>query len=162
MTASEARVHLSYSAWASGKLLDAIRAISAEDAERDVKVSHRSLLQTLAHIQMADWVWYTRAVGPMERPGDALAVLEAAWPDLQRKWIQWAAALQDADLLQVVEYRSLDGSGPFRTPLWQIVLHVVNHATLHRGQAMAMLRQLGHKPPSTDLIFYYRELEKAV
>ena len=47
---------------------------------------------------------------------------------------------------------------PFETPLWQIVLHVVNHATLHRGQVMAMLRQLGIPPPPTDLISYYRSL----
>jgi uncharacterized damage-inducible protein DinB len=50
----------------------------------------------------------------------------------------------------------MDGK-PFETPVWQIVLHVVNHATLHRGQAMALLRQLGMKPPPTDLIFFYRE-----
>ncbi|MEP7352919.1 MAG: DinB family protein [Acidobacteriota bacterium] len=34
------------------------------------------------------------------------------------------------------------------------MLHVVNHATLHRGQVMGMIRQLGIAPPVTDLIFY--------
>jgi uncharacterized damage-inducible protein DinB len=43
------------------------------------------------------------------------------------------------------------------SPIWQIVLHLVNHATLHRGQVMAMLRQLGAVPPPTDLMVYYRE-----
>jgi uncharacterized damage-inducible protein DinB len=50
---------------------------------------------------------------------------------------------------------------PYETPLWQIVMHVVNHATLHRGQVMAMFRQLGVGPPPTDLIFYYREQKSA-
>jgi uncharacterized damage-inducible protein DinB len=54
----------------------------------------------------------------------------------------------------------MDGT-PFESPVWQIVSHVVNHATLHRGQVVAMLRQLGAKPPATDLIFYYRELKAA-
>jgi uncharacterized damage-inducible protein DinB len=50
-----------------------------------------------------------------------------------------------------------DGS-PGETPASQLVLHVVNHATLHRGQVIGMLRQLGVKPPNTDLFFYLREL----
>jgi uncharacterized damage-inducible protein DinB len=45
--------------------------------------------------------------------------------------------------------------------VWQIVTHVVNHATLHRGQIVAMLRQLGAKPPATDILWYYRELKTA-
>ena len=42
-------------------------------------------------------------------------------------------------------------------PAWQIVMHVVNHGTLHRGQIVGMLRQLGVKPPATDIVFYYYE-----
>jgi uncharacterized damage-inducible protein DinB len=34
--------------------------------------------------------------------------------------------------------------------------HVVNHATMHRGQIVGMIRQLGLDPPSTDLLFYLR------
>jgi uncharacterized damage-inducible protein DinB len=34
--------------------------------------------------------------------------------------------------------------------------HVANHATLHRGQIVGMIRQLGIEPPSTDLLFYLR------
>jgi uncharacterized damage-inducible protein DinB len=37
------------------------------------------------------------------------------------------------------------------------VVHVVNHATLHRGQIVGMLRQLGMKAPATDVLFYYYE-----
>ena len=37
----------------------------------------------------------------------------------------------------------------------QIVLHLVNHGTLHRGQVMGMIRQLGIVPPGTDLMHYY-------
>jgi len=51
-----------------------------------------------------------------------------------------------------------DGS-PGETPASQLVLHVVNHATLHRGQVVGMLRQLGVKPPNTDFFFYLRELQ---
>ena len=64
--------------------------------------------------------------------------------------------------------RSSTQTLPFRFPssrfvgnaglrAWQIAVHVVNHATLHRGQIVGMLRQLGVKAPATDILFYYHE-----
>ena len=41
---------------------------------------------------------------------------------------------------------------------WKVLLHIVNHATLHRGQVMGMLRQLGHVPPGTDYLFFSLQL----
>lgn len=161
MTADDLRLHLSYSGWASRRLLDAALAMSEEEQRRDFGVSHKSLLGTLEHTFFADRIWFARAVDPSVvrggfadfSPGETLAT---EWPKLQRRWEEWAAGLNDADLLRVIEYKDLKGN-PYRTPLWQVGLHVVNHATLHRGQAMALLRQLGVAPPGTDLIFYYRE-----
>jgi uncharacterized damage-inducible protein DinB len=46
---------------------------------------------------------------------------------------------------------------PFAQPLWQMLQHVANHSTYHRGQIATMLRQLGTKATSTDLIAFYRE-----
>ena len=79
------------------------------------------------------------------------------WPRLQTKWEAWTDSLADGDLERSFEYKFRDGTTG-QTDVWRVVLHVVNHATLHRGQAMAMLRQLGVKPPPTDLIYYYREI----
>ena len=160
MTAADVRLHLRYSAWASKKLLDAVREMPIEAAEQNTGVSHGSLLGTLSHILMADWIWSTRVIEPMERPPATLEALETIWPQVLDKWIAWADALSDSDVERVISYHAMDGT-PFQTPLWQIALHVVNHATLHRGQVMAMLRQAGVKPPGTDLIYYYRELDAA-
>ena len=161
MTSVEARLHLRYSAWASRKLVEAVRAIPDADLEKPVGISHKSLMGTLAHIVWADWIWFTRVVEPMEKPGETREVLETVWPELQNKWITWAQGATDAELNRVVEYRSILDGQIARTPVWQIVMHVVNHATLHRGQAMGMLRQMGIAPPHTDLMNYYRELTAA-
>jgi uncharacterized damage-inducible protein DinB len=153
MTKEEARTHLRYSGWASRRLLDAALALDAEMLHREMNVSHRSLFQTLAHIYFGDRVWLERVVAlpiPAEDP------LENAWPKVMERWLEWANAPGDSDLDRIVSYKDTRGND-HRTPLWQIVLHVVNHGTLHRGQVMAMLRQLGVAPPPTDLIFYYRE-----
>jgi len=153
MTKEEARTHLRYSGWASRRLLDAALALDTEMLHREMNVSHRSLFQTLAHIYFGDRVWLERVVAlpiPAEDP------LESAWPRVTERWLEWANAPGDSDLDRIVSYKDTRGND-HRTPLWQIVLHVVNHGTLHRGQVMAMLRQLGVAPPPTDLIFYYRE-----
>jgi uncharacterized damage-inducible protein DinB len=158
MTSAEARLHLRYSAWASRKLVEAVAAIPDADFEKPVGVSHSSLLGTLAHILWADWLWFTRVVEPMEKPGQTREVLETVWPDLQDKWVTWADCASDAEINRVVQYKSILDGQMARTLAWQIVLHVVNHATLHRGQVMGMLRQVGIAPPHTDLMNYYREL----
>ena len=68
----------------------------------------------------------------------------------------WADAATDADIAQHVPFKSRF-VGNAGLPAWQIVMHVVNHGTLHRGQIVGMLRQLGVKPPATDIVFYYYE-----
>lgn len=159
MTADEARTHIRYSGWASRKILEAASSIPPHDLARANGISHGSLLGTLTHIYEADTIWYIRAVDstePLIRNAE-FATLSARWPELQRKWETWADGTTDKDLDRVIDYKLLvGGSGSSRVS--QIVLHVVNHATLHRGQVMGMLRQIGIDPPHTDLIYYYREL----
>jgi uncharacterized damage-inducible protein DinB len=161
MTSAEARLHLRYSAWASRKLVEAVGAVADADFEKPVGISHSSLLGTLVHILWADWLWFTRVVEPMDKPGQTRAVLETVWPELQDKWVAWAERSSDSEINRVVEYISILDGQVARTPAWQIVMHVVNHATLHRGQAMGMLRQMGIPPPHTDLMNFYRELAAA-
>ena len=87
MTSAEASLHLRYSAWASRKLVEAVRSIPDADLEKPVGISHNSLLGTLAHIAWGDWLWLSRVVGPMEKPGQTREALETEWPALQEKYI---------------------------------------------------------------------------
>jgi uncharacterized damage-inducible protein DinB len=161
MTSAETCLHLRYSAWASRKLVDAVLVLPDGVVEKPVGISHGSLLGTLAHILWADWLWFTRVVEPMEQPGSTREALETIWPGLQDRWVAWAERASDAEMQRVVEYKSILDGRMARTPAWQIVLHVVNHATLHRGQVMGMLRQMEIAPPQTDLMIFYRELTAA-
>ena len=46
----------------------------------------------------------------------------------------------------------------FKQPVWQMILHVFNHGTYHRGQLINMLRQLGvEKISQTDFIVWSRK-----
>ena len=69
----------------------------------------------------------------------------------------YIASLKQEDLDRVLHYKTMAGT-PMEGQLWQMLQHLVNHGSYHRGQVATLLRQLGAKPNSTDLIGYYREL----
>ncbi len=156
------RLHLDYSTWASRRLVDAAANLGAEELSRDFNTSDKNVLGTLAHVFAGDRVWLARVKGetpgPFLTPEDLrLEVLQNDWPALQQRWKLYADQLSDQDVLAVISYRDTRGN-PYQSPLWQILLHLVNHGTHHRGQVSGFLRAMGHTPPPTDLIAYYRSL----
>ena len=86
--------------------------------------------------------------------------IAAAWEDLYRAQQSFLEKLSDADLDRVVDYRNLKGEA-YSNVLWQLLRHMVNHSSYHRGQVTTMLRQLGHTPVATDLVLYYRLQQSA-
>ena len=154
------RDHLQYTAWASARIVDAASRLTPDELTRDFRSADKSVLGTLVHVYGADRVWLARIEGRLPGPlvdvarDMHLRVLQDEWPALMARWQTWAAGLTTGD--GVAAYEDLQGR-PHATPHWQIVLHVVNHATHHRGQVAAMLRAMGHTPPPLDLIRYYRE-----
>ena len=154
--------HIDYSAWASRRLVEGSLILSREELNRDFQTADRSVLGTLVHIFAADRLWLSRLAGT-PHPGfvtetdRSLPVLQNDWPVLHGKWREWAQGLSDEQALSLLSYRDLKGT-PWTQPIWKLVLHVVNHATHHRGQVSGFLRSMGHTPPPIDLIHYYREL----
>lgn len=138
--------------------MEAVRTVPDVDFEKSVGISHESLRGTLTHIHFADWIWYTRIAGPLDKPADTREALETGWPALHRKWETWAAHMTDADMNREVELETRVYGVIRRTPS-QVVTHLVNHATLHRGQVMGVLRQMAIVPPSTDVMNFYHDLE---
>lgn len=154
--------HLDYTAWASRRLVEAAAQLTPAELTRDFGTSDKSVLGTLVHVFAADRIWLCRVMGSSLPPQFVdpekdmhLAVLETEWPQLLNRWKQWVLSL--ADTSAVISYRDMKGN-PYQTPAWQIILHLVNHGTHHRGQAAGFLRSMGHAPPALDLIAYYRQL----
>lgn len=156
------RLLYDYNAWANQRALQACAGLTGEQFTRDLGSSFRSVRDTLAHVLGAEWIWYERFQGrsptalptAMEFPD--LASLRARWAELERDLISFVAGRTVPHLARIFEVRSLKGA-LYANPLWQMLQHVVNHGTYHRGQVAAMLRQLGTKPGYTDLIYFYRE-----
>lgn len=150
---------LGYTIWADRTVLDALKRVGAEDLTRETGTSFGSLLGTMAHILGSEQLWLSRFLGvPLSQlPGvedfqtlDALlASYEDFWPQLEFFLASLLADQLDQEFVWT-NSRGETHSAPFR----QVLLHFVNHATYHRGQVVSLLRQLGHEPPHTDLVYY--------
>jgi uncharacterized damage-inducible protein DinB len=162
VSAEALRLHLDYTQWASQRLLDVAAELTPDELNRDFGTSEHSVLGTLVHIFGADRIWLWRLTGGTN-PGfisDAdrsLAVLQSDWPAVLERWRLWAANLTDEAADAMLDYKDMKGN-PYRQPIWQLVLHVVNHGTHHRGQVSGFLRAMGRTPPPLDLVFFYRQL----
>jgi uncharacterized damage-inducible protein DinB len=161
-SADTLRIHLAYSAWASARLLDAAQNLTPEELTRDFHTADQNVVGTLAHAFAGDRIWLIRVKGeplvPFITPEDRhLDFLQKQWPALQQSWKSWMDPLTDHDTERIITYKDTKGNA-WENPLWQILLHVVNHATHHRGQVSGFLRAMGHTPPPLDLIAYYRSL----
>lgn len=162
ISADTLRTHLAYTTWATHRLLESAAQLTPEELARDFATSDKSVVGTLAHTFAADRIWISRVKGrPPARfitPEDRdLAVLQRDWPAVLAEWKEFAAGLTDDSAPTIISYQDTKGNS-YSSPLWQIVLHVVNHATHHRGQVSGFLRAMGKIPPPLDLIAYYREL----
>ncbi len=162
MTPEEMRLLYDYNAWANRRALDSCAPLPEEQFRRDLSCSFRSVRDTLAHLMGAEWIWYERWHGrspaalPEAEQFPNLASVRARWVEIERDIMTFVAGLTAEDLVRIHEFHTLT-MGTAASPLWQSMQHLVNHSTYHRGQIAAMLRQLGAKPVSTDLIRYYRE-----
>lgn len=68
----------------------------------------------------------------------------------------YLAGLTDDDLTSIIRY-SRTGGTRLETPLWQILLHVINHGTQTRSEAAVLLTQFGHSPGDLDYMIFLRE-----
>ena len=158
--AGELQELYAFNRWANEEILAAAAGLSSEQLSRDLGSSFPSVLATLAHVAQSDWVWLQRwgGVSPTAPPAWDVSTLPALlghWVTVQDQREAFLASLDDAALDRPIAYRNLAGVAS-TNPLWQLLRHVVNHSTYHRGQVTTMLRQLGTATVSTDLVRWYR------
>jgi uncharacterized damage-inducible protein DinB len=154
-----------YSEWATRRLLEAASSLTAEERIRDLGQSHRSVVATLNHFFISERLWldclathklpalYT--LGQSAPPPElSIEELQREWPPIWRRLDSWLGELTGDELAALIPCETMPGQ--FRDfPRWEILRHDVNHATLHRGQVVGMLRQLGKQPPNVDIMTYY-------
>lgn len=161
--AATLRELLLYMLWADRLTLAAVRHVKPEDLTRDAGVSFGSVLGTLAHTLVSQRLWLSRFLG---NPLTDLPRIDE-YPDLPTwiaGWEEWAsqieaflAGLSDEQVATPLTWASLPDGAVYTLPLWQTVIHLVNHTTFHRGQVISLLRQMGYAVPHTDLVVFFNE-----
>jgi uncharacterized damage-inducible protein DinB len=166
MNLADVRHLFDYTEWANARAMDAAAKLTDQDLRRDVGISHKSIFGTLLHMAGAEWIWLERWNGRSPAKAVAwslwttetcadLAMLTERWRDVIEDRAQFVSGLAEEQLEAEMAFNLLSGD-PSSMRLVHQMQHVVNHATLHRGQVVGMIRQLGLEPPPTDLIFYIR------
>ena len=166
MNLSDVRNLFDYTEWANGLALSAAAELSAENLHRDFNISHHSILGTLVHMAGAEWIWLERWHGRSPAKAEAwslwrtdscadLATLNQRWQGIISTRTRLITELDQTRLEGEVPFNLLNGDSNSMRLVDQMQ-HVANHATMHRGQVVGMIRQMGMAPPSTDLLFYLR------
>ena len=166
MNVADVKHLFNYTVWANDLAMVAASKLPDEDLRRDFGISHKSIFGTLLHMAGAEWIWLERWHGRSPAKAEAwsmwtsdscpdLVELKERWDAVVERRAQFVSTLNDSALEAELHFKLLSGDASSMRLVDQMH-HVANHATMHRGQVVGMIRQLGIDPPSTDLIFYVR------
>jgi len=166
MNLSDIRNLFNYTEWANALAMDAAAKLPDENLRREVGISHKSIFGTLVHMAGAEWIWLERWHGRSPAKDEAwslwttescpdLSILNERWSEVVARRTKLVAELDEERLAAELPFKLLSGD-PSSMRLVDQMQHVANHATMHRGQIVGMIRQSGLEPPSTDLLFFLR------
>lgn len=152
-----------YNYSARDKVWGCVTALSDAQYTQPLDYSVGSIHEQVVHMMAAEHIWFSRLTGTSpDRLWNG-----ADFPDRDAVWEKWQqveqtvrsyiGALTDEQLKLECHYNKTSGA-PDSAPIAGILLHVVNHATDHRAQTLAMIHTLGAETLPQDLIYYLRDL----
>ena len=157
MDLSTIRQLFAYSDWARDRLMELAVKLPGEKLDQPFEMGPGSLRKTMEHLFGAEWVWLQRWKGRSPAKGEtphdfsSMSALWAAWRETAGQRSAYLDGLTAADLSRPITYTNTRGEvATFQ--LGHMLLHVCNHGTHHRTQALNMLRHLGVQPPEMDLL----------
>jgi len=150
-----------YNRWANERVLESLQPIGQEVFTRNKQASHGSIRGIVAHIAGAEWIWLERWKGSSPSgllPESEFETFEVAAQRLRKiddDLKQFTTRLTQEDLDGSRGYKTTDGKA-YSNVLSDMLLHLANHSSYHRGQMATLLRQSGVVPQSTDFILFIR------
>ena len=155
--------YIAYNHWANDIILSLIKTkVTNEQLDKEIISSFPSLRKTIYHIWDAEYLWLRRLNGeslldwPSKNYNGEFSSACNSILSLDKDFIQYAEKLSAEKAETSLTYKNIEGK-TFTNPIWESVLHCMNHSTYHRGQLVTILRQLGvTEIPSTDFISFCR------
>ena len=159
MQIAEILEYYQYNRWAHERTMDAAGELNSEQYNRPLPGSYPSLRATLEHVLSTEIIWLSRweghslAEGPDYTECIDVGSLRSRWRSLWSRQSRYLGALSQEELSQGVGIRTRTGIETVQV-LGDTLLHVVNHASYHRGQIASQIRALGGTPVNTDYFMY--------
>ena len=143
------------------KVWEHVASLSFEQFTQKVDYSRGSVREQLVHLLDAEDMWFSelRGAQPLEPlpetvDTDDRDAIRAHWDKVEENIRAYLADLQDE---QLFSKRIKEPEEDKDLIVWQVLLHVVNHATDHRAQLLRVLHDLGVETKYQDYIFYVYE-----
>jgi len=154
--------YAAYNYWATQRIAEVILSLPEEKQLAELPSSFSSLYKTLLHLWDAESGWWQRMklqeriIFPGEQFKGDMRELVSGLLQQSKQWEEWVGNASELMLDHVFQYQTKKGQ-QFKMPIYQMVHHVFNHGTYHRGQLVNMLRQAGvDKVPPTDFLLWAR------
>ena len=164
---SDLKLLTRYKAWANQLTYAAVTALPEGEATKTRATRFKNMVHTLNHVFVIDHIFqahlegrphhYTARNTPIDPP---LAELAEQVSRLDQWYVDYAASLSPAQHDERVQFEFVGGGAGDMTR-GEIILHVVNHASYHRGFVGDMMYQIPVNPPVTDLPVFLRDVEHA-
>jgi len=152
-----------YNIWANNLLFDAVKKLPEELHHKEIASSFNSLFKTALHMWNAESIWWQRLkmheriIRPSENFKGSMQDVSNGLMSQALQWKDWVDTASEMSLDHVFQYYNTKRE-LFKQPTWQMLLHLFNHDTYHRGQLIYILRQVGvEKVPETDFIVWSRK-----
>jgi uncharacterized damage-inducible protein DinB len=163
ITTRTARMLARYNAWANQLIFDAVAALPEGEATKERASLFKNMVHTLNHNYVIDLIWQAHLEGRDHGFAARNTKDHPPLADLSRKqqavdawYIAWSDGISDAALDETVRF-TLIGGNPGAMTRGEILLHVINHTSYHRGFVADLFYQVPARPPTTDLPVYLRE-----
>jgi len=158
--------NLSYNLWANERIGHLLMAQDDGIIYAEHKSSFASIAKTVLHLWDAETIWFTRIQGnslldwPSKNFSGGKSEMLRGWINTSTELLQFVKAKGKGFALERVVYKNLKGNA-FENTIEEILLHLINHGSYHRGQIITLLREGGiNQLVSTDMIVWLRELKK--
>ncbi len=154
--------YAAYNIWANKKIIETANQLSEEQINKEIISSFPSVYKTMLHLMEVENVWWER-LKLVERTTLSgwftgnFDELSKKLLELSRQWCEWIQSANEANITHVFAYQN-SKMEHFKQPVYEMLLHLFNHQSYHRGQLVTMFRQLGlDKIPPTDFIVFSRK-----
>jgi uncharacterized damage-inducible protein DinB len=151
-----------YNLWANKIITEKCAQLPTAILYKEMNSSYGTIYKTIVHLMDVESIWWQRMKlkEHVEWPGknyeEDFENLSRELLSLSRQWNEWVDEANDTQLSHVFNYYN-SRKEFFKQPVYEMLLHLFNHQTYHRGQIITMMRQNEiSKIPATDFIVFSR------